>query len=142
VGGTSKNNPLSSNFNLMNTVDLRHMIADKEIDMMITLYRKNPNGSLAYYTMHDRQPVLHAPFALTTAYRVGNGNERQKLYVFEKLEDMDRKIRELFGRRIRAGYRLLYSFSRDSSIVPETSDGMHNSKSTTSRGKELKKRRA
>lgn len=81
--------------------------------MIITLFKTGEDGRMRYYTLHDRQPVLGAPFALTVAWRTGNGAEREKVYVFETLAEMDRKIREVFGRRARDGYRLLYSFSRE-----------------------------
>jgi hypothetical protein len=84
--------------------------------MMITLFRKGPGGSLQYYTIHDQQPDLSARFSLSTVWRTGSGKGREKHYVFETLSDMDHKIRELFGRRLRAGYRLLYSFSRKNGI--------------------------
>lgn len=80
--------------------------------MIITMYRTGEDGRLRYYTLHDRQPVMGHPYALTVAWRTGNGAEREKLYVFDSLADMDRKIRQVFGRRVRDGYRLLYSFSR------------------------------
>ena len=82
--------------------------------MIITMYRTGEDGRLRYYTLHDRQPVMGHPYALTVAWRTGNGAEREKLYVFDSLAEMDRKIRQVFGRRIRDGYRLLYSFSRES----------------------------
>ncbi|MCX7025192.1 MAG: hypothetical protein NT080_11320 [Spirochaetes bacterium] len=81
--------------------------------MLITLFKKTPIGALHYFTLHDRQPILTAPYALTTAWSMGERRERERLYAFETLGAMDRKIREIFSRRIREGYRLLYSFSRD-----------------------------
>jgi len=81
--------------------------------MIITLYRPGSDGQNRYYSLHDRQPLLTARYALTVAWRTGNGREREKIYGFETLAQMDKKIRELFGRRIRAGYKLLYSFARE-----------------------------
>jgi hypothetical protein len=81
--------------------------------MIMTLYRTGQNGIIYYYSLHDRQPLLTARYALTVAWRTGNGKEREKIYGFDTLADMDRKIRELFGRRMQKGYKLLYSFIRD-----------------------------
>lgn len=91
--------------------------------MIITLYRPGEDGLNRYYSLHDRQPLLTARYALTVAWRTGHGKEREKIYGFDTLAEMDRKIRQLFGRRIRAGYRLLYSFARDRpDAVPTDND--------------------
>jgi len=81
------------------------------------------DGKFLYYTVHDRQPSLTSPYALTTAFRSGNGRERQKHHDFDSLSAMDALIRRLLARRIRDGYHLLYAWSRDarwseSSIAP------------------------
>lgn len=81
--------------------------------MILTMFRTDPDGVIRYYSLHDRQPLLTARYALTIAWRTGEGREREKVYGFDTVAEMDRKIRELFGRRIKKGYRLLYSFMRD-----------------------------
>lgn len=92
----------------------RHSVAtDRLGEMIVTLYRNGDDGKTRYYTVHDRQQVLTSPWALTAAWRSGNGREREKLYTFETLAAMDAMIRRLLSRRIGAGYRLLYSWSRD-----------------------------
>ncbi|MGO8695337.1 MAG: hypothetical protein ACLQMF_16875 [Rectinemataceae bacterium] len=80
--------------------------------MIITLIKTAKDGRLHYYTVHDRQPALDAPFALCSAWRIGMGRERERLYRFQSVTERDRMIRTLVSRRIRDGYRLLYSFSR------------------------------
>lgn len=80
--------------------------------MIITLYKTGADGRTLYYTIHDRQQVLDAPFALCAAFRVGMGRERERLHRFESLADRDRMIRSLMARRLKDGYRLLYSFNR------------------------------
>ncbi|HOX33396.1 MAG TPA: hypothetical protein PLB91_13785 [Spirochaetales bacterium] len=80
--------------------------------MIITLYKTGAGGKTLYYTIHDRQQLLDAPFALSAAFRVGLGRERERLHRFEKLADRDRMIRSLVARRLKDGYRLLYTFSR------------------------------
>lgn len=81
--------------------------------MILTMFRTDPDGTIRYYNLHDRQPLLTARYALTVAWRTGEGQEREKIHGFDTLAEMDRKIRELFGRRVKKGYKLLYSFMRD-----------------------------
>lgn len=81
--------------------------------MIVTLFRTGKDGRLLYYTLHDRQQSLTSAFALTTAFRSGNGKEREKLHLFDSLAEMDAMIRLTLRKRFKDGYRLLYSFSRD-----------------------------
>jgi len=80
--------------------------------MIITLIKSGKDGRLHYYTIHDRQQLLDAPFALCAAWRVGMGRERERLHRFQSVVERDRMLRTLVARRLRDGYRLLYSFSR------------------------------
>jgi len=92
------------------------------MSMIMTLYRRDDDGTFRYYSLHDRQPLLTARYALTVAWRVGEGKEREKVYGFDTVAEMDRKIRQLFGRRVKAGYKLLYSFMRErpAGTVPDS----------------------
>lgn len=81
--------------------------------MIITFFKPGADGAIRYYTIHDRQPLLTAKYSLTVAWRTGEGREREKVYGFDTLAEMDKKIRQLFGRRIKVGYKLLYSFMRE-----------------------------
>lgn len=81
--------------------------------MIVTLFKAGKAGRTLYYTVHDRQQSLTSPYALTAAWRSGNGKEREKLYCFDSLGEMDTMIRTILARRIKDGYRLLYSWSRD-----------------------------
>ena len=80
--------------------------------MIITLCKAGSDGRMLYYTIHDRQQVFDAPFALSAAFRVGLGRERERIHRFDTLADRDKMIRSLISRRIKDGYRLLYTFSR------------------------------
>jgi hypothetical protein len=80
--------------------------------MIITLYKVGKDDRTYYYTVHDRQPVLDAPYAICASWRVGLGKERERLHPFESLPDRDRMIRRLIARRIKDGYKILYTFSR------------------------------
>jgi hypothetical protein len=83
--------------------------------MIVTLFKTSSNGVLLYYTVHDRQAGLSQPYTLTVAWSRGSGRGREKFYVFDSLAEKDRLIRALLAKRTKAGYRLLYSFSRDAS---------------------------
>jgi hypothetical protein len=80
--------------------------------MIITLYKVGPDEKTYYYTVHDRQPVLDAPYAICASWRIGLGKEREKLHRFESLADRDKLIRRLISRRVKDGYKILYTFSR------------------------------
>jgi hypothetical protein len=95
--------------------------------MIITLYKVGKDGKTHYYTVHDRQQVLDAPYALCSSWRVGLGKERERLQRFQTLLDRDRMIRRLIAMRIRDGYKILYTFTRagisvgrDPAIAPPT----------------------
>jgi hypothetical protein len=80
--------------------------------MIITLFKEGADGRIRYYTIHDRQPALDAPYALCASWRVGAGRERERLHRFESLAQRDRTVRTLVARRVKDGYRILYFFSR------------------------------
>jgi hypothetical protein len=80
--------------------------------MLVTLFKTGKDGKPHYYTVHDRQQVLDSPYAVCASWRVGMGREREKLHRFSTLAERDAEIRRLMSRRIKDGYRLLYSFSR------------------------------
>ncbi|HUX38079.1 MAG TPA: hypothetical protein VMV44_09290 [Rectinemataceae bacterium] len=88
--------------------------------MIVTLMKHGKDGRLLYYTIHDRQQSLTSPHALTTLFRTGAGREREKHYDFDSLAAMDALIKSLLARRIKDGYRILYSWSRDASWTEST----------------------
>ncbi len=89
--------------------------------MIITLYKAVADGRNLYYTIHDRQQALDAPYALCSSFRVGMGRERERLHRFENLADRDRTVRGLIARRLKDGYRLLYTFDRSMRPSAESS---------------------
>jgi hypothetical protein len=80
--------------------------------MIITLYKVGRDGKTYYYTVHDRQPVLDAPYAICASWRVGSGKEREKLHRFETLLGRDKMIRCIISQRVKGGYKILYTFTR------------------------------
>ena len=81
--------------------------------MIITLYKPAEHGPIRYYSIPDRQPLLTARYSLTIAWRAGEGREREKVYGFDTLAEKDKKIKQVFARKTRDGYSLLYSFIRE-----------------------------
>jgi hypothetical protein len=87
--------------------------------MIITLYKVGKNGKIHYYTVHDRQPVLDSPYAICASWRLGLGKEREKLHRFGTLLDRDKMIRRLISRRVKDGYKILYTFTRGGVSIGE-----------------------
>lgn len=85
--------------------------------MIITLFKPGSNGSIRYYTIHDRQPLLTARYALTIAWRTGEGRECDKVYGFDTASEMDKKIKQVFRKKLKDGYKLLYSYTRNGALV-------------------------
>lgn len=79
---------------------------------MITLYKTGKHGKMLYYTLHDRQAVLTGHFPLFIAWRAGEGSEREIMRLFDTRAERDAAVRKAFSRKLREGYRLLYSFDR------------------------------
>jgi predicted DNA-binding WGR domain protein len=81
--------------------------------MIILLRKTTPKGSHFYYTLHDRQSGLFELYTLTTMWGSTPEGGREKVYSFSSPEELDEKLRELITRRLRSGYSVLYSYSRD-----------------------------
>lgn len=77
---------------------------------MITLYRKEADGRLRYYNIHDHQLHLEKEWAFTVSYTVGDSSWREAIRRFSSAGAMDSAIRTLLKRKRREGYGLLYSF--------------------------------
>jgi predicted DNA-binding WGR domain protein len=104
--------------------------------MIITLYKEGKDGRTQYYTVHDRQPVLDAPYSLCASWRVGSGREREKLHRFQTLLERDKMIRRLIAMRVKKGYTILYTFARDGVSVGKdpavaTGDGARQGRTAT-----------
>ncbi len=81
--------------------------------MIILLRKTTPKGKHYYYTLHDRQTGLFELYTLTTMWGSTPDGGREKVYSFSSAEELDEKLRELIQRRLRSGYTVLYSYSRD-----------------------------
>lgn len=81
--------------------------------MIILLRKTTPKGNHFYYTLHDRQAGLFQEYTLTAIWGSSPDGGREKVYSFSNPEKLDEKLRELISRRLRSGYKVLYSYSRD-----------------------------
>ncbi len=81
--------------------------------MMITLYKTDQQGRIHYYSINDRQTHLFSPFVVTVNWGHALSAGREKVYVLSSRQEMDQKLQELIQRRVRRGYRVLYSFFRN-----------------------------
>jgi hypothetical protein len=79
--------------------------------MMITLYRREPDDSLRYYVLHDRQLTLEPEWSFTTSWTTGGASWRERTHRCEGPGQMDASVRRLVKRKFREGYVLLYAFS-------------------------------
>lgn len=79
---------------------------------MITFYKAKKDGSLRYYSIHDRQSHLFSRFAFSAIYGMNQGSGREKIYTFQTRREMDKKLRDIFNDRIDKGYKVLYSYAK------------------------------
>jgi hypothetical protein len=78
--------------------------------MMISLFRKEPDGRLRYYNIHDQQLQLGREWAFTVSYTVGASSWRERLHYHDSPGEMDAAVRKLVKRKLREGYSFLYGF--------------------------------
>jgi hypothetical protein len=80
--------------------------------MMITFYKAKKDGSLLYYSVHDRQSHLFSKYSFSTIYGMDQGFGRERVYTFQTRREMDKKLREIFNERVNIGYKVLYSYAK------------------------------
>lgn len=76
---------------------------------MISLFRREPDGSQRLYTISDQQLTLPGTWGFTVSWMSG-GSWRERQRSFSSAAEMDKAMRELLRRKTREGYRLLYSW--------------------------------
>lgn len=78
--------------------------------MMVTLYRREDDGSTRYVTITDRQGNLFGYRTLT----VTTGNDffltREEHFTYADEAEMQHALRRMIDRRLRANYSVLYSY--------------------------------
>lgn len=80
--------------------------------MMITLYKPDTSGRMRYYSISNRQGNLFSPYSFTVTWGVALSAGRDRQYVFESQRELDEKLRSLVDSRLKAGYKVLYTFFR------------------------------
>lgn len=80
--------------------------------MMITFYKTENDGSLRYYSVHDRQSHLFSRYSFSVIYGMDQGSGRERVFTFKTRRDMDARLREIFTERIEKGYKVLYSYAK------------------------------
>ena len=80
---------------------------------MITLYKTDRSGRILYYSITDRQGHLFSAHTFTVTWGEELTMGREKLHVFDSRQQMDATLQSLVRGRIRGGYRVLYSYFRD-----------------------------
>lgn len=78
--------------------------------MMVTLYRREKDGSTRYVTITDRQGNLFGYRTLT----VTTGNDffltREQHFTYDNEAEMQTALRRMIDRRLRRRYSVLYSY--------------------------------
>jgi predicted DNA-binding WGR domain protein len=80
--------------------------------MMITLYRIDEHERIRYYSISDRQGDLFSSYTFTVSWGLAVSAGQERVYAFDSQEEMDGKLREFIARRLKSGYRVLYTFFR------------------------------
>ncbi|HAK45940.1 MAG TPA: hypothetical protein DCO79_08500 [Spirochaeta sp.] len=82
--------------------------------MMITFYKAKHDGSLRYYSVHDRQSHLFSKYSFSVIYGMDQGAGRERAFTFQTRRAMDRRLREIFQERVDKGYKVLYAYAKKS----------------------------
>jgi hypothetical protein len=81
--------------------------------MMVTLYRREPNGTTHYATITDRQGNLfgYPTLTVTSGRDFFLVNERH--FTYETDAELQRALRGMIDRRLKKGFEVLYSYFRE-----------------------------
>jgi hypothetical protein len=81
--------------------------------MHLTLYKKEAEDIYLYFHIHDHQRHLFDKPTITIARGDVGTKFTEKHYTFENTAEKEKKIRELFEKKIHDGYSVLYRFPKD-----------------------------
>ncbi|MBN1411892.1 MAG: WGR domain-containing protein [Spirochaetales bacterium] len=70
-------------------------------------------GRQYYYHIHDNQKHLFGKFSVTIAWGNVGSKMIEKYYDFDSQFDRDKKIKELFNKRMKEGYQIIHKIPRD-----------------------------
>jgi hypothetical protein len=85
--------------------------------MMITFYKTEADGSIRYYSVHNRQPHFFSKYSFTSIYGMNQRSGRERVYTFKTRREMDAKMKEIFEDRVIRGYKVLYSYARNKKYI-------------------------
>ena len=81
--------------------------------MMVTLYRREGNGSVQYVTITDRQGNLFGYPTLTLTVGRDFFITRERHFTYANEAETQKALRGMIDRRLRNGFEVLYSFFRE-----------------------------
>jgi len=90
--------------------------ADTFTEMFLALGKINKDGGFQYYYLHDYQGTLFSRPGVTAIWGRNNGAGRQKNYTFDNYNEMISKLSRILKKRIESGYRMFYSYPRESDL--------------------------
>jgi hypothetical protein len=80
--------------------------------MTITFYKYTSSKSSRFYSLHDRQGSLFHEYTFTAVWGSDFCSTREKVYTFDSSKEMQKKLRSIFKRKIKDGFKVLYKFSK------------------------------
>lgn len=80
--------------------------------MMVVLFRREPDSTTRYETLHDRQGNLFGFPTLTVTAGRDFSVVRERHHTFESLDELDADLKRRIDRRRADGYRVLYAWVR------------------------------
>ena len=81
--------------------------------MMVTLYRREHDGSTHYVTITDRQGNLFGYPTLTVTAGRDFFLTNERHFTYENDGEMQNALRRMIDRRLRKGFDVLYSYFRE-----------------------------
>jgi hypothetical protein len=81
--------------------------------MMVTLYRRDGDGSSRYVTITDRQGNLFGYPTLTVSAGRDFFLTSERHFTYETVAEQQRALRRMIDRRVRRGFEVLYSYFRE-----------------------------
>jgi len=80
---------------------------------MVTLYRRDGDGSSRYVTITDRQGNLFGYPTLTVSAGRDFFLTSERHFTYETAAEQQRALRRMIDRRLRKGFEVLYSYFRE-----------------------------
>jgi len=85
--------------------------------MIVTFFKEDAKGCFWYYSVHDRQGNLFAEYAFTVTWGRERNAGREKVYLYDCRQEMEKALRRMMRKKLSQGYRVLYRFARDDKFI-------------------------